>query len=479
MTPRGDRYRVGVDIGGTFTDFVLVDGETGPRAPPQVPDHAQGPVGGRPRGAGGTPAGGRPRLRRPRHPRSRHHARDQRHHRADRQLAGPPDHARVPGRRRDGDRAALRHLRPVPALPGAARPACLPPRGRRAARPRRACGGAARSRPGPRGGGRPRPGRRRGPRRLLPPRVPQPGPRAPRGRDGPARVPWPGGVAVLRGRARAPRVRAERNHRGQRVRSAPHGPVRRQARGRAGRARLRRPVLPHPVVRRHDLASDRATVPDPSPGVGAGRRRAGHRLLRAAGRAGRRHRLRHGRDHRQGLPRPGRPARRGPRHGGCARPPLQARQRASRQGARDRHDRDRGGRRVDRPRRRPGPPQGRTAKRGRRSRASLLRARRQGADRHRRESAPGLSRSRVLPRRAHAARAAASRGGGRRARRTGRPRPYPDGVGRLRDRVREHGGSGPGAHRREGPGPPAVRDGGLRRRGAGARGARGPDPRHR
>ncbi len=29
MTRRDDRYRVGVDIGGTFTDFVLVDGETG------------------------------------------------------------------------------------------------------------------------------------------------------------------------------------------------------------------------------------------------------------------------------------------------------------------------------------------------------------------------------------------------------------------------------------------------------------------
>src|SRR5262245_32307717 len=29
MTQRGDRYRVGVDIGGTFTDLVLVDGQTG------------------------------------------------------------------------------------------------------------------------------------------------------------------------------------------------------------------------------------------------------------------------------------------------------------------------------------------------------------------------------------------------------------------------------------------------------------------
>ena len=29
MTRPRDRYRVGVDIGGTFTDFVLVDGETG------------------------------------------------------------------------------------------------------------------------------------------------------------------------------------------------------------------------------------------------------------------------------------------------------------------------------------------------------------------------------------------------------------------------------------------------------------------
>ncbi len=29
MTRRSDRFRAGVDIGGTFTDFVLVDGETG------------------------------------------------------------------------------------------------------------------------------------------------------------------------------------------------------------------------------------------------------------------------------------------------------------------------------------------------------------------------------------------------------------------------------------------------------------------
>jgi 5-oxoprolinase (ATP-hydrolysing)/N-methylhydantoinase A len=29
VTRPGDRYRVGVDIGGTFTDFVLVDGQTG------------------------------------------------------------------------------------------------------------------------------------------------------------------------------------------------------------------------------------------------------------------------------------------------------------------------------------------------------------------------------------------------------------------------------------------------------------------
>ena len=29
MTRPGDRFRVGIDIGGTFTDFVLVDGGTG------------------------------------------------------------------------------------------------------------------------------------------------------------------------------------------------------------------------------------------------------------------------------------------------------------------------------------------------------------------------------------------------------------------------------------------------------------------
>ena len=41
MTRPGDRYRVGFDIGGTFTDFVLLDGGTGRVRAPQVPDHAR------------------------------------------------------------------------------------------------------------------------------------------------------------------------------------------------------------------------------------------------------------------------------------------------------------------------------------------------------------------------------------------------------------------------------------------------------
>ena len=50
--PASHRYRIGFDIGGTFTDFILLDTHAQRNPPAQVPDHAARPLGrraGRPR----------------------------------------------------------------------------------------------------------------------------------------------------------------------------------------------------------------------------------------------------------------------------------------------------------------------------------------------------------------------------------------------------------------------------------------------
>ena len=46
------RYRIGFDIGGTFTDFILLDVDARGYPPAQMPDNPRGPVGRRARGPG-------------------------------------------------------------------------------------------------------------------------------------------------------------------------------------------------------------------------------------------------------------------------------------------------------------------------------------------------------------------------------------------------------------------------------------------
>jgi len=130
---------------------------------------------------------------------------------------------------------------------------------------------------------------------------------------------------------------------------------------------------------------------------------------------------------------------------------------------------DRGGRRLGGAGGSHGPPEGRPGQRGRRSGPRLLRSGRAGADGHRRRSPPRLPRRRLLPGRPDAAR----RGGGPPGDRDARG--ATDGPGRHRGRLghppggqREHGGRRARARDRAWQGParlPALR---LRRRGAGA-----------
>ena len=127
-------YRLGIDIGGTFTDFALLD----PRGRVQfgkvltTPDD---PLRGVLDGVRELLADER-RARRPGRPRAaRHHAHHQRGDRAHRRPDGAPDHRGVRGRARDRAREPLRPLRPRDADARAPRPAAAPPAGRRAHRP--------------------------------------------------------------------------------------------------------------------------------------------------------------------------------------------------------------------------------------------------------------------------------------------------------------------------------------------------------
>ena len=115
-------------------------------------------------------------------------------------------------------------------------------------------------------------GRRLG-RRLLPARLRQRRPRAARqGRAarGASRL---RGVAVQRGAAGLPRVRALDGHGAQRLRAAAGRPLRRPAGRAADGARDRRPAVHHEVQRRGHRRRRRAHAGDPHRAVGPRRRR--------------------------------------------------------------------------------------------------------------------------------------------------------------------------------------------------------------
>ena len=167
----------------------------------------------------------------------------------------------------------------------------------------------------------------------------------------------------------------------------------------------------HAVQRRHDDFRDGAPAPDVHGGIGAGGGRAGGRADGGRNRAGQRAVLRHGRDHREGLPDPERPAagkgrRRGRRRrcggGGARHRPCAARadvgyRRGRRRWRQYRVDRQRRcvARRAD--------------QLGRRAGTRMLCARRHGAHGDRRQRGAGLHEPRDHRRRHFAHRSAVGR----------------------------------------------------------------------
>ena len=209
---------VGIDTGGTFTDLVAVDDESGRWHVAKVPSNPDNPVAAIDASlgaAGFDPADVELRRRRhdDRHQRGAHAPRRARRLPHDRGLPGRPAHpAHQP-------QAPLRL--PLAQADPARAPARLPRRrgahgrGRARARPDRPRG-AGDGAPGGRRQGR-RPARGRG---LLPLLVPQPRARAGRARAARAALPGARGLALARGRADLARVRARHDGHGGRVSEA-------------------------------------------------------------------------------------------------------------------------------------------------------------------------------------------------------------------------------------------------------------------
>ena len=204
--------RVGVDVGGTFTDLILVDEEEGRITVDKVPSTPDDPVAQRRRGRAGAVREGRRGARGRRQPPARDDRRDQ--HRAHAQrCGGRDDHdARLPGHRPHRQaQEAVQLLAPAgAALAVAAARQAAPPADREGAGDgagrRRA--GRARRRRGARARAGAEAGRRRVRRGLPAALVPQPRARAPHQGDRARGVPRGVPVRLARGAAPLPRVRA-------------------------------------------------------------------------------------------------------------------------------------------------------------------------------------------------------------------------------------------------------------------------------
>ncbi len=255
------RVRIGIDTGGTFTDVVAVDEESGELAVTKTPSTPADPAEGFMTGVhkvlgelgldggavsavshGTTVATNKLLEGKVAEPRLHHH----------RGLRVPARDRPAVGARRLRQLLLLGEARPHRAgRPGAD--------GRRTARGRRLRGPPLRRAGCGRGGAMvPRPGHRHH-RRLLPARVRRRPARARHARRAGPRAPRRRGVDQQRGAARVPRVRAGADHAGRRRRQTRHPSLRRHHRRAAGRARRRRgrrrrdgwrPVLRDEVQRR-------------------------------------------------------------------------------------------------------------------------------------------------------------------------------------------------------------------------------------
>ena len=243
--------RIGIDVGGTFTDFVLTNPRDGRDRPLQGAERSGRPV---PLGGAGAArahragrgAAGRRRASRPRHdpPRERDHRAPRRQGRS-RRLAGA---SRGPRDRPHEPRQFVRLHPPQGRTPGAAEPRVRD--GRPGARGRERRGASERGGPRPAcirpAGGRGRSGHRP-PHQLL--CLPRDGAR--RGASAPAPPARGPGHRVGRDLAGAARVRARARRHHERVRAAAHERLPEPAGGARGRGGGRGADLHHRLERGH------------------------------------------------------------------------------------------------------------------------------------------------------------------------------------------------------------------------------------
>ena len=326
-------WRIGVDIGGTFTDVALVDEASGHIGVAKVPttprDLAEGVLAalriamqrygvaaGRGRAAG-----------------ARHHRRHQRHPRGEGRARRAHHHARLPRRAGAAALRPRRPLRPVPGCAGHADPAPAPLRDHRAHRRRRRrrhAAGRSRDRwPDRRAEG----GARRGGRRLAAVQLPQPRARAAARRAPARRAARHADLPVLRGAARDQGVRAHQHDGGVRLRRADPRLLPRSGWRSATRSQGLPPLYVMGsnggILEAGEAVAMPAMAVEFGPAAGVV---AAALVARQTGRA-QPPVLRHGRHHRQGQPDPRRPVRDHARVRGRRRrqrQPLDARHRPSR-----------------------------------------------------------------------------------------------------------------------------------------------------
>ena len=155
-------WRLAVDIGGTFTDLVLLDAASGTVVVDKTLTTPSAPLDGVRRGVGrAARQGGRAPGRHHGADRARHDADHQRADRGQDRPGRPRHHRRVRRHAAHPRRAPLRHVRPADRVPGAADPPRPHVRDRRAGQRRRR---GASLEPGR---GRPRRARRRARRRQA------------------------------------------------------------------------------------------------------------------------------------------------------------------------------------------------------------------------------------------------------------------------------------------------------------------------
>ena len=265
-------WHIGVDVGGTFTDFYVRHRRepAGPRAQASFHPRRSGPRHRvRARRAGPAP------CRLPgsaRAPRPRHHGGDERADPAPGRQGRAPHHRGLPGPAGDWPPDASPHVRSLRRLSSSAGAARAPPRGGRAHH--RGGQGGAGAPGGPAGDGAAAGAghcsrRLRGVPSLF---IRESGARAHPGRSAATRGPRCAALPLLRGAAGVPRVRALFDHGPQRLPPAGHVALPRATRGRDRAQRSRRRARHQPVQRGPDV------VP-PRPGAAGA-----HRALRTGGR---------------------------------------------------------------------------------------------------------------------------------------------------------------------------------------------------